>query len=224
MRKKKEYLILIKTKIKTLKEQREKERIFYIHKLQKTLRSITIKKLLLQKSDLLRAKKLINLIKLTRINSQISTDRYIRQIIRRWRFISFVKIMSKKKLELMYKNLHVGYLEIINSLFNNESQFPSVIKEFENFGSNVGMYKNSDILNKEKDLYQKVKKKYISKPIEYDRQNLINIESGKFINELKYKSDEEQNDDYNNTDSDKDAINKIKNRMRRRVNYDRDKP
>jgi hypothetical protein len=224
MRKKKEYLILIKTKIKTLKEQREKERIFYIHKLQKTLRSITIKKLFLQKSDLLRAKKLINLIKLTRINSQISTDRYIRQIIRRWRFISFVKIMSKKKLELMYKNLHVGYLEIINSLFNNESQFPSVIKEFENFGSNVGMYKNSDILNKEKDLYQKVKKKYISKPIEYDRQNLINIESGKFINELKYKSDEEQNDDYNNTDSDKDAINKIKNRMRRRVNYDRDKP
>ena len=224
VRKKKEYLIMIKTRMKTLKEEKEKERIYYIHKLHKTLRSITIKKLFFQKNELLRAKKLINLIKITRINSQISTDRYIRQISRRWRFISFVKIMSKKKLELMYKNLHIGYLEIINSLFNNESQIPSVIKEFENFGSNVGMYKNSDILNKEKDLYQKVKKKYISKPIEYDRQNLINIESGKFINELKYKSDEEQGDDYNNTDSDKDAINKIKNRMRRRVNYDRDKP
>ena len=85
------------------------------------------------------------------------------------------------------------------------------------------MYKNSDILNKEKDLYQKVKKKYISKPIEYDRQNSINIESGKFINDLKYKSDEEQGEDY--TDSDKDALNKIgRNRMRRSVNYDRDKP
>ena len=61
--------------------------------------------------------------------------------------------------------------------------------------------------------------------IEYDRQNLNNIESGKFINELKYKSDEEQGDDYNNnTDSDKDVINKIKIRMRRSVNYDRDKP
>ena len=135
----------------------------------------------------------------------------------------------------MYKNLHVGYLEIINSLFNNESQFPSIIKEFENFGSNVGMYKNSDILNKgmyknsdilnkEKDLYQRVKRKYISKPIEYDKQNLINIESGKFINELKYKSDEEQGDDCNYTDSDKDIISKINNRMRRSVNYDRDKP
>ena len=224
IRKKKEYLSIIKKRIKIIKEEKEKERIYYIHKLHKTLRSITIKKLFSQKNELLRAKKLINLIKLTRIHSQISTDRWIRQIIRRWRFISFVKIMSKKKLELMYKNLHVGYLEIINSLFNNDSQFPSVIKEFENFGSNVGMYKNSDILNKEKDLYQKVKKKYISKPIEYDRQNLINIESGKFINELKYKSDEEQGDEYNNTDSDKDVINKIKSRMRRNVNYDRDKP
>ena len=165
IRKKKEYLIMIKKRIKIYEEEKEKERIYYIHKLHKTLRSITIKKLFFEKNELLKAKKLINLIKLTRINSQISTDRYIRQIIRRWRFISFVKIMSKKKLELMYKNLHVGYLEIINSLFNNESQFPSVIKEFENFGSNVGMYKNSDILNKEKDLYQKVKKKYIAKPI-----------------------------------------------------------
>ena len=225
IRKKKEYLIMIKKRIKIYEEEKEKERIYYIHKLHKTLRSITIKKLFFEKNELLKAKKLINLIKLTRINSQISTDRYIRQIIRRWRFISFVKIMSKKKLELMYKNLHVGYLEIINSLFNNESQFPSVIKEFENFGSNVGMYKNSDILNKEKDLYQKVKKKYIAKPIEYDRQNLVNIESGKFINELKYKSDEEQGEDYNNnTDSDKDVINKIKNRMRGSVNYDRVKP
>ena len=222
LRRKKEYLIIIRKKIKIIKEEKEKERVYYIHKLYKTLRSITIKKLFIEKNELLKAKKLINLIKITRINSQISTDRWIRQIIRRWRFISFVKIMSKKKLELMYKNLHVGYLEIINSLFNNENEFPSIIKEFENFGNNIGMYKNSEILNKEKDLYLKVKKKYISKPIEYDRQNLINIESGKFINELKYKSDEEQGNDY--TDSDKDVINKIKNRMRRNVNYDRDKP
>ena len=57
-------------------------------------------------------------------------------------------MFQKKKLELMYKNLHVGYLEIINSLFNNESQFPSMIKEFEKFGADVGMYKNSDYYQK----------------------------------------------------------------------------
>ena len=201
----------------------EEERVYYIGKLYKKLREITIKKLFIEKEDISRAKKLIRLIKITSINSQISTDRYIRQIIRRWRFISFVKNVSKKKLELMYKNLHVGYLEIINSLFNNECKFPSMMKEFENFGADIGMYKSQDgYLNREKELYQKIKKKYISKPIEYDKENSGNIESGQFINELKYKSDEGEDMDYIYMDSDKSVINKPKG-VRRSLNYDRDK-
>ena len=122
----------------------------------------------------------------------------------------------------MYKNLHVGYLEIINSLFNNESKFPSMIKEFENFGTDVGMYKNSDYyMNREKELYQRVKKKYIAKPIEYDRENSLKIESGKFINELRYKSDEGEDMDIFITDSDKDILKKHKARISN--NYDHDK-
>ena len=123
----------------------------------------------------------------------------------------------------MYKNLHVGYLEIINSLFNNECKFPSMMKEFENFGADIGMYKSQDgYLNREKELYQKIKKKYISKPIEYDKENSGNIESGQFINELKYKSDEGEDMDYIYMDSDKSVINKPKG-VRRSLNYDRDK-
>ena len=201
----------------------EEERIYYEHKLYKTLRKITIKKLFIEKEEILRAKKLLHLIKITSINSQISTDRWIRNIIRRWRFISFVKNVSKKKLELMYKNLHIGYLEIINSLFNNESKYPSMIKEFENFGADIGMYKNDEgYLDREKELYQKIKKKYISKPIEYDRENSLKIESGKFINDLKYKSDEDQDVDYIYMDSDKSILNRKKG-VRRSLNYDRDK-
>ena len=201
----------------------EEERVYYIGKLYKKLREITIKKLFIEKEEISRAKKLIKLIKITSINSQISTDRWIRQIIRRWRFISFVKNVSKKKLELMYKNLHVGYLEIINSLFNNECKFPSMMKEFENFGADIGMYKSQDgYFNREKELYQKIKKKYISKPIEYDKENSGKIESGKFINELKYKSDEGEDMDYIYVDSDKSVINKPKG-VRRSLNYDRDK-
>ena len=201
----------------------EEERVYYVGKLYKKLREITIKKLFIEKEEISRAKKLIKLIKITSINSQISTDRWIRQIIRRWRFISFVKNVSKKKLELMYKNLHVGYLEIINSLFNNECKFPSMMKEFENFGADIGMYKSQDgYFNREKELYQKIKKKYISKPIEYDKENSGKIESGKFINELKYKSDEGEDMDYIYVDSDKSVINKPKG-ARRSLNYDRDK-
>ena len=222
-KRKKETLFIFKEKFYKVKTEKEKEeeKIFYTKKLYKALKNMTIKKIFIKKEEICRAKKLINLIKITTINSQISTDRWIRQLLRRWRFISFVKNVSKRKMELMYKNLHVGYLEIINSLFNNESQFPSMIKEFENFGIDVGMYKNTDYyMNREKELYQRVKKKYIAKPIEYDRENSLKIESGKFINELKYKSDEGEDTDFFITDSEKDVLKKgakISN------NYDRDK-
>ena len=224
-RQKKDYLYTFKETALSIKTEKEieEEKILYTHKLYKTLKRLIIKKIFIKKDEIYSAKKLLSLIKLTTINSQISTDRWIRQLLRRWRFISFVKNVSKKKLELMYKNLHVGYLEIINALFNNESQFPSMMKEFENFGADIGMYKNSDYyINKEKDLYQKVKKKYISKPVEYDRENSLKIESGKFINELKYKSDEGEDTDFIFMDSDKDVLKKQKG-VRISNNYDCDK-
>ena len=224
-RKKKESFFIFKEIVnkKKTKKEKEEEKIIFTHKLYKALKKLSIKKIFIQKEEISRAKKLIHLVKLTAINAQISKQRWIRQLLRRWRFISFVKNVSKKKLELMYKNLHVGYLEIINSLFNNESQFPSMIKEFEKFGADVGMYKNSDYyINREKDLYQKVKKKYISKPIEYDRENSIKIESGKFINELKYKSDDGEDTDFMFMDSDKDVLKKQEG-IKISNNYDWDK-
>ena len=77
----------------------------------------TIKKLFVQKSELLRAKKLINLIKLTRVNTQISIDRWIRQIIRRWRFISFVKISCS-----VDKNSRILFLDSV-IVFSTSSKF-----------------------------------------------------------------------------------------------------
>ena len=223
-KRKKELLYIFREKVFKIKtpKEKEEEKIYYSKKLYKTFKNLTIKKMFIQKEEISRAKKLITLIKLTTINSQISSDRWLRQLIRRWRFISFVKNVSKKKMELMYKNLHIGYLEIINSLFNNQSQFPSMIKEFENFGADIGMYKNSDyVMNKEKELYQRVKKKYIAKPVEYDRENSLKIESGKFINELKYKSDEGEDTDPFMLDSDKDILNRMKRGISK--NYDWDK-
>ena len=43
----------------------------------------------------------------------------------------------------LYKHLHVNYLEMVNDVFGEEEQAnPSVIKEFERFGANVGMWEN----------------------------------------------------------------------------------
>ena len=53
--------------------------------------------------------------------------------------------MTREKMELMYKNLHVSYLEMVNTIFSDEeSKNPGVAKEFERFGNDIGMFINED--------------------------------------------------------------------------------
>ena len=114
----------------------------------KFLRKVVIKKLFIYKEEIYRVNKLFYLVNLTMFNLEMAKSRWIRQIIRKWKFITFMKKMTKKKMELMYKNLHVSYLEMINSIFSDEEKInPSVVKEFERFGNGVGMFVNEDPYN-----------------------------------------------------------------------------
>ena len=73
----------------------------------------------------------------------IAKERFLRQLIRRWRYIAFSKKLAMNKMKTIYKNLHMTYLEMANCLFgDDEHNEPSVIKEFERFGSNVGIWEN----------------------------------------------------------------------------------
>ena len=90
-------------------------------------------------------KRVFYLINLTRFNLEMAKSRWLRQIIRKWRFVAFVRKMARHKMEVMYKNLHVSYLEMVNSMFSDEEILnPSVGKEFERFGNNIGMFVNED--------------------------------------------------------------------------------
>ena len=66
-------------------------------------------------------------------------------------------------MELMYKNLHVSYLEMVNSLFSDEeSTNPGVAKEFERFGNGIGMFINEDPYNSyDENLCLGIKKQYL---------------------------------------------------------------
>jgi len=114
--------------------------------------------------------KLFYLINLTMFNQELAKNRWIRQIIRKWRFVTFMKKMARKKMELMYKNLHVSYLEMVNSIFSDEEKLnPSVVKEFERFGYDVGMFINEDPFTpKEGKNVLGVKKQYLFQPIDLD--------------------------------------------------------
>ena len=107
--------------------------------------------------------KILYVMRMIRMHKKISKLRFLREIIRKWRFSSFVKKMARKKMELMYKNLHASYLQMANEVFGDEDDVnPSIIKEFERFGNNLGMFNNEepgDLDNK--GYYQKVSKKYI---------------------------------------------------------------
>jgi hypothetical protein len=120
----------------------------------------TIRTSLIQPSRLYR---LFYLVNMTKMHENIAAQRYYREIIRKWRFISFTKKMARKKLELMYKNMHASYLQMADEIFGDDKINPSVFKEFERFGSNVGMFTGhepeiDEELNKK--YYTNIDKKY----------------------------------------------------------------
>ena len=112
-------------------------------KLFKMLRRKIIKKLFIKIEEPSRLLKLMYLIKISIVNKEIAEKRWIRVLIRKWRFIQFSKNISKRKMNVLYKNFHANYLELVNDVFGEEEPSnPSVIKEFERFGANVGMWEN----------------------------------------------------------------------------------
>jgi hypothetical protein len=101
--------------------------------------------------------RLFYLINMTKMHKNIAEQRFYRELIRKWRFISFTKKMARKKLELMYKNLHASYLQMADEIFGEDKVNPSVFKEFERFGSNVGMF-----TGQEPEIDEELNKKYYS--------------------------------------------------------------
>ena len=104
----------------------------------------------------------------------ISKKRFIRELVRKWRFITFVKIMTKRKLELMYKNLHISYLQIANDVFGDDNKNISLIKEFERFGNDVGLFENENyLMSQESSFCRKVNKKYVFDTLDTDNFQLM---------------------------------------------------
>ena len=94
-----------------------------------------------------------------------------------------MKNMSKRKLELMYKNVHCSYIEMANDMFGDEDEFnPSMMKEFERFGGGVGVFTCDDIDedgDMKKKYYEIMTKKYNFKPIVVEedmKEELIQME------------------------------------------------
>ena len=138
---------------------------------------------------------LYHLVNITLTHRKISKDRWILKIIKRWRFITFVKKMAQKKMELMYKDLHVNYLEIAENVLKDtylESRFLPDInadKYLFNF--------NDPYLIKGSNAYKGFKKQYVFEPLDAEIEKKIKeiekvktIEKYKEINKTYYNNNE----------------------------------
>jgi hypothetical protein len=154
--------------INELKKEKKysQTRPLYQIKLFKLLRKKYIKEITTKLEEPSRLYKLFYLINVTRMHKKITKQRFFREMIRKWRFITFTKIMARRKLELMYKNLHASYMQMADEIFGDDEVNPSVIKQFEMFGNNVGMFTAQDAEVSEdikKKFYTTVDKRYVFK-------------------------------------------------------------
>ena len=130
-------------------------RPLYQIKLFKLLRKKYIREITTKLEEPSRLYKLFYLINVTQMHKKITNQRFFREMIRKWRFIAFTKKMARRKLELMYKNLHASYMQMADEIFGDDEVNPSVIKQFEMFGNNVGMF-----TAQEPEVGEELKKKY----------------------------------------------------------------
>ena len=141
-------------------------------KLFKILRRESIRRILKHSK---KTNKVLGMMYVTRMlvmQREIAKQRFLRQLIRRWRYIAFSKKLALNKMKTIYKNLHMTYLEISNSLFGDEGSHrdTSVIKEFERFGTSVGMWENEKPSEKSEEKYvKKIKTSYVFDPEEFEK-------------------------------------------------------
>jgi hypothetical protein len=143
-----------------------------------------------------RVYKTLYLIKMIMMHKAIAYQRYIRELIRKWRFSAFIQNISRRKLELLYKNLHVSYLQMANEMFGEKGdKNASVVKEFERLATRMGVFTNEDYNNpNEENFCEKINKRYVFQPM----QVLLEREgpSQFFCSGIEVEDSGENNEDY----------------------------
>ena len=155
------------------------------NKLYNLIRKAIIRKILMVSKSTGNLCRLYHLVNMTLTHKYIAKDRWILKIIKRWRFITFVKKMAERKMELMYKNLHVTYLEMADSVLKETSPIES------RFLPDINMDKylfnfNDPYLIEGSNAYKGIKKKYVFQPLDNEiEKNIKEIKEIKTIEKYK---------------------------------------
>ena len=151
--------------------------------------------------------RLIRLINMTITHRKIAKDRWLLRLIKKWRFITFVKKMAMKKMELMYKDLHVNYLEMADTVLKDGSPLgPNGANFLHDINKDKYIYDFYDpYLVKGAKPYRAIKKQYVFEPldVEIERriktiQEIETVDKIKEINRSYYDKDDNNNKEISN--------------------------
>ena len=179
------------------------------NKLYNLIRKAIIRRILNISKAIGNVTRIYHLIKITTTHRKISKDRWLLNLIRKWRFITFVKKMAMKKMELMYKDLHVTYLEMADTVLKEDSPMGPYDKIFlPDLKEDKYLFDfNDPLLLKGVKPFKGTKKQFIFKPIDAEMEKQIKyiqevetIDKTKEINRTYY--------DYDNNNTLKKMSNK----------------
>jgi hypothetical protein len=149
--------------------------------------------------------RLLHLVNITLTHRNIKDDRWLLKLIKKWRFITFVKKMALKKMELIYKDLHVTYLEMADNVLNEGAPLgPYGSRFLPDINIDKYLYEfNDPLLMKGSEAYKGVKKQYVFEPLdaEYEQRmktikEIETIDKVKEINRSYYDYDRKSSSKY----------------------------
>ena len=179
---------------KNIKKESTADKLYYL------IRKKIVKKISEVAKVIGKDKKILQLVKLTMLHKNIARDRWLLKIIRKWRFITFLRIMTTKKMELMYKDLHVTYLEMADSILNEENK----MRELPDYNEkHIYNFKDPYLLKGAK-LYKNVKKQYVFEPPDGEDEKIMKIiqeyEVYDKISKIKRKNTNQEFIDFKNSE------------------------
>jgi len=142
--------------------------------------------------------RLFYLVKVTLMHREMRRKRMMAEGFRRWRFLAFMKKIAKKKMEAMYKGMHMNYLKMAMEVFGEDDSNPGMIREIESFSNAMGMFTNENPTAYEefkKKFTKGVSKKYIFPSFQYVRDHEeSHHDEGDMMNNAEYYYEEEVGD------------------------------
>jgi hypothetical protein len=88
--------------------------------------------------------KMLYFIRVAAMHNQNADDKFLNQLIKRWRFMAHVKKLSKNKLQAIYKNMQLSYLNMAEEIFGNKEDEanPSLVDDIADLTEKLGVYAN----------------------------------------------------------------------------------